>query len=53
MAQGPKVADNNSTSDINTDFIKIDTLATGITYPTNPTLNVGDDDDFEWSLSVA
>lgn len=51
MAQGPQVADNMTYSDINTDFIQVDTKATGIIFPTNPSLDVGGDGDIEWSLS--
>ncbi|MCK5562191.1 MAG: DUF2975 domain-containing protein [Thermoplasmata archaeon] len=50
MAQGPYVADNGTYSDLFTDFIEVTTKATGIIYPTNPTLDVGGDGDNEWAL---
>jgi hypothetical protein len=51
MAQGPQVADNTTYSELYTDFIQVDTKATGIIFPTNPSLDVGDDGDIEWALS--
>lgn len=51
MAQGPDVADNMSSSDIYTDFIKLVITGMGTSFPTNPTLNIGDDDDNEWEFS--
>ncbi len=48
MAQGPQVVDNQSSSDIFTDFIKVVVTGIGISYPSDTTLNVGDDDDIEW-----
>ena len=45
MAQGPLVIDAQSSSDIDTDFVKVIITGLGTVFPTNPTLNVGADDD--------
>jgi hypothetical protein len=51
MAQGPKVPGGLSTSVIKTDFVKVVVTGLGISYPENPTFNIGDDDDVEWEFS--
>jgi hypothetical protein len=51
MAQGPEVFDNMSSSDIYTDFVRIVVTGKGASFPINPTLNIGDDDDIEWVFS--
>ncbi len=51
MAQGPGVVDGNFSSDINTDYTRINTVGLGVSFPADPTLNIGDDDDIEWEFS--
>ena len=50
MAQGPKVAGGLSSSTIQTDFVKVVITGTGVSFPTDSSLNVGDDEDIEWKL---
>ena len=49
LVEGPQVMDMNTYTDLFTDFIQIETTAQVTIYPTNPSLDVGDDGDFEWS----
>ena len=51
MVQGTGIVDAAFNSEINTDYTYAETWATGISYPTDPSLDVGDDGDTEWSNS--
>jgi hypothetical protein len=51
MVQGTGIVDASFGSDIYTDYTKVETLATGISLPTDPSLDIGDDGDTEWSVT--
>lgn len=50
LIEGPQIMDSNEYSDLYTDFIEIETTARVTVYPTDPSLDVGDDGDFELSI---
>lgn len=51
MVEGTGIVDASFGSDIYTDYTKLETLATGMSLPSDPSLDIGDDGDTEWSVS--